>query len=233
MHQIIEITINDNACRSIGSELQQQAFSQIPCANALGFELLQEFRQTTHLFGSGVNIFIESQFVAEGGVIFREKSALIERTNEIDHNRLFVFRDRQFTNLTIKFIIRRVFVANLSFAAVVFSSIGVSISQRVGHIVERAIISQLIFHTRSLTLTVVHPIISLSIQKIIPFCTICFAHLQGFIVEKFVLQARFKICQRHLYNGREQNLRTRRVLHLLLLLSMLQSLALWHGEVST
>ena len=56
-----------------------------------------------------------------------------------------MFGESEFAYLSIKFVIRRTFAADLAFASVVFASIIVGFSQGVRHVIERAVVTEFIF----------------------------------------------------------------------------------------
>ena len=207
-------------------QLQEQAVAQVARTDAAGLKLLHQPRQPRHFLGRGVDILVEGQLVGQRGIVFREKSALVERAHEIDHDGAFVVGEIEFADLSIQIVVGGFVGANLPFAPIVFAAVGVSLAQVVGHVVECAIVAHGVVERIAGFV-----VFSVGVRIVPAVVALVVAHFERLVVEQLVLQAGFEIGQRHLDERGEEHLRARGVLHLLLLLLLSETLALGHDRV--
>ena len=180
-------------------ELQEETLLQIAGADAARLELLEQMGEVLDLLGRGVDILLKSEFVAKGVVVFGEKSVVVERTYEIGHHSRFFFCELEFSNLPIEVFVGSFFVGNLAFATSILSLLVVGFADVLRHIIEGAIIAQGIADGvgfSRLAAFALH----------LPTALFMLVHFKGFVVHQFVLQALFKIGQRHFEERREKHL---------------------------
>ena len=206
--------------------MQEQAVAQVARADAAGLKLLHQPRQPRHFLRGGVDILVEGQLVGQCGVVFREKTALVERAHEIDHDSAFVVGEIEFADLSIQVVVGGFVGANLPFAPIVFAAVGVSLAQVVGHVVECAIVAHGVVERIAGFV-----VFSVGVRIVPAVVALVVAHFERLVVEQLILQAGFEIGQRHLDERGEQHLCARGVLHLLLLLLLSETLALGHDGV--